>query len=177
MTFYEQLNKYIKQIECSSKELVSASGLSTSVISRYRRGDRTPGIRSKQLEQLVDGLYKLSNVKGLNLTREEIYITLSATLNDIAIDFEQLSKKFNELIATLNINIAELSRSSSYDSSLLSKIRTGNKTPSKPKIFIEAVCNFVVRKYKSEDSKKAVAILIGCNLKDLNDSSSYYNNY
>lgn len=175
MTFYEQLNKYIKQIECSSKELVSASGLSTSVISRYRRGDRTPGIRSKQLEQLVDGLYKLSNVKGLNLTREEIYITLSATLNDISIDFEQLSKKFNELIATLNINIAELSRSSSYDSSLLSKIRTGNKTPSKPKIFIEAVCNFVVRKYKSEDSKKAVAILIGCNLKDLNDSSSYYN--
>ena len=85
MTFYEQLNKYIKQIECSSKELVSASGLSTSVISRYRRGDRTPGIRSKQLEQLVDGLYKLSNVKGLNLTREEIYITLSATLNDIVL--------------------------------------------------------------------------------------------
>ena len=174
MTFYEQLNKYINQIGCSAKELVSASGLSTSVISRYRRGDRTPGIRSKQLEQLVDGLYKLSNVKGLNLTREEIYITLSATLNDISIDFEQLSKNFNELIATLNINIAELSRSSSYDSSLLSKIRTGAKTPSKPKIFIETVCNFVVKKYKSNDSKKAVAILIGCNLEDLNDDSSYY---
>ena len=175
MTFYEQLNNYIKQIGCSSQELVSASGLSTSVISRYRRGDRNPGIRSKQLEQLVDGLYKLSNDKGLDLTREEIYVTLSETLNDISIDFEQLSKKFNELITTLNINIAELSRSSSYDASLLSKIRTGNKTPSKPKIFIEAVCNFVVKKYKSENSKKAVAILIGCNLKDLNDSSSYYN--
>ena len=175
MTFYEQLNKYIKQIGCSSKELVHTSGLSASVISRYRRGDRNPAIRSKQLEQLVDGLYKLSSIKGLTLTREEIYITLSATLNDISIDFEQLSKNFNELIATLNINIAELSRSSSYDSSLLSKIRTGNKTPSKPKIFIEAVCNFVVKKYKSEDNKKAVAILIGCNLKDLNDSSSYYN--
>ncbi len=51
--------------------------------------------------------------------------------------FEQLSKKFNELIATLNINIAELSRSSSYDASLLSKIRTGNKTPSKPKILLK----------------------------------------
>ena len=95
-------------------------------------------------------------------------------MNDISIDFEQLSKNFNELIATLNINIAELSRSSSYDSSLLSKIRTGTKTPSKPKIFIETVCNFVVKKYKSNDSKKAVAILIGCNLEDLNDDSSYY---
>ena len=175
MTFCEQLNHYINQFGCSSKDLVNASGLSTSVISRYRRGDRNPNIRSKQLEQLVDGLYKISNAKGLNLTRNEIYITLSTSLNDISIDFEQLSKKFNELIATLNINIAELSRSSSYDSSLLSKIRTGNKTPSKPKIFIETVCNFVVKKYKSEDDKKAVSILINCSLNDLKDSSIYYN--
>ena len=175
MTFCEQLNKYINQIGCSSKELVTASGLSTSVISRYRRGDRSPNIRSKQLEQLVDGLCKLSNIKGLNLTRDEIYITLSTTLNDISIDFEHLSKNFNELITTLNINMAELSRFSSYDSSLLSKIRTGNKNPSKPKNFIETVCNFIVKKYKSEDNKKAVAILIGCSLKDLKDSSNYYN--
>mgnify|MGYP000074478032 CR=1 FL=1 len=175
MTFCEQLNKYINQIGCSSKELVTASGLSTSVISRYRRGDRSPNIRSKQLEQLVDGLCKLSNIKGLNLTRDEIYTTLSTTLNDISIDFEQLSKNFNELITTLNINMAELSRFSSYDSSLLSKIRTGNKNPSKPKNFIETVCNFIVKKYNSEDNKKAVAILIGCNLKDLKDSSNYYN--
>ena len=175
MTFCEQLNKYIKQIRCSSKELVNASGLSTSVISRYRRGDRKPSIRSKQLEQLVDGLYKLSSSKELNITKDEIYNKLSSTLNDVSIDFEQLRKNFNELISTLNINMTELSRSSSYDSSLLSKIHTGNANPSKPKIFIETVCSFVVKKYKSEDSKKAVAILIDCDLKDLNDSSIYYN--
>ena len=175
MTFCEQLNTYIKHIGCSSKELINASGLSTSVISRYRRGDRRPNIRGKQLEQLVDGLYKLSSSKKLNITRDEIYSNLSSTLNDVSIDFEQLSKNFNELIATLNINMSELSRFSSYDASLLSKIRTGNKTPSKPKIFIENVCNFVVKKYKSEDDKKAVAILIGCSLRDLKDNSSYYN--
>ena len=75
MTFCEQLNNYIKQIECSSQELVNASGLSTSVISRYRRGDRTPNIKSKQLNQLVDGLFKLSNQKNLNIPRDEIYTT------------------------------------------------------------------------------------------------------
>ena len=32
-----------------------------------------------------------------------------------------------------------------------------------------------LKKYKLEDDKKAVAILIGCNLKDLKDNSSYYN--
>ena len=175
MTFCEQLNTYIKQIGCSSKELVNASGLSTSVISRYRRGDRSPNIRGKQLVQLADGLYELSSFKKLNITRDEIYSNLSSSLNDVSIDFEQLSKNFNELIATLNINMSELSRFSSYDASLLSKIRTGNKTPSKPKIFIENVCGFVVKKYKLEDDKKAVAILIGCNLKDLKDNSSYYN--
>ena len=175
MTFCEQLNTYIKQIGCSSKELVNASGLSTSVISRYRRGDRRPNIRGKQLVQLADGLYELSGSKKLNITRDEIYSNLSSSLNDVSIDFEQLSKNFNELIATLNINMSELSRFSFYDASLLSKIRTGNKTPSKPKTFIENVCSFVVKKYESEDDKKAVAILIGCNLKDLKDNSNYYN--
>ena len=175
MTFCEQLNTYIKQIGCSSKELVNASGLSTSVISRYRRGDRRPNIRGKQLVQLADGLYELSSSKKLNITRDEIYSTLSSSLNDVSIDFEQLSKNFNELIATLNINMSELSRFSFYDASLLSKIRTGNKTPSKPKTFIENVCSFVVNRYKSENDKKSVAILIGSNSKDLKDNSNYYN--
>lgn len=176
MTFCEQLNEYIKLIDCSSQELVSASGLTTSVISRYRRGERSPNIRSKQLEQLADGLYKLSIDKNIDITKDEIYIALSNTLSDISIDFEQLRKNFNELVTILNINMAELSRSTIYDASLFSKIRTGSRNPSKPKEFIEVVCNFIVKKYKSEDDKKAVALLIDSSLDDLKDSSSYLDN-
>ena len=175
MTFCEQLNNYIKQIGCSSQELVSASGLTTSVISRYRRGDRSPNIKSKQLYQLVDGLFKLSKEKELDITRDDIYATLSSTLNDIGIDFEQLSKNFNELITTLNINIAELARFSNYDSSLLSKIRNGTRNPSNPKEFVEKVCNFIVKKYITEDDKKAIALLIDSSLEDLKSNSSYFN--
>ena len=175
MTFSEQLNKYIKQIECSSKELVNASGLSTSVISRYRRGDRTPSLKSKQLEQLTDGLYKLSVTKEMNITKEEIYTALSDTLNDISIDFEQLSKNFNNLITTLNINVAELSRLSSYDASFLSRIRTGNGNPSHPKDFATAVCNFIIKKYTSDDDKKAVALLINSTLEELENNLNYFN--
>lgn len=175
MTFSEQLNKYIKQIECSSKDLVIASGLTTSVISRYRRGDRTPTLKSKQLEQLADGLYKLSVMKKTNIIKEEIYTALSDTLNDISIDFEQLSKNFNELITTLNINMSELSRLTSYDASLLSKIRTGNRNPSHPRDFATNVCNFVVKKCQSDDDKKAVAILINSSLEDLENNSNYFN--
>ena len=175
MTFSEQLNKYIKQIECSSKDLVIFSGLTSSVISRYRRGERTPSLKSKQFEQLTDGLYKLSVTKEMNITKEEIYTALSDTLNDISIDFEQLSKNFNNLVTTLNINVAELSRLSSYDASFLSRIRTGNGNPSHPKDFATTVCNFIMKKYTSDDDKKAVALLINSSLEELENDLNYFN--
>lgn len=176
MNFSEQLNTYIKQFECSSQELVNASGLSSAVISRYRNGERTPNIRSKQLENLANGLYKISFSKKINISKEEIYNALICTLSDIDIDFEQLSKNLNKLITTLNISIADLSRFIGYDSSFVSKIRNGTRTPAKPKDFLESVCNFVINKYTSEDDKKAVSLLIDCPLKDLNNTSTYYSN-
>ena len=69
MDFSEQLNNYISEIDCSSKELSDISGLSPAVISRYRSGERTPGIRSEQLNSLVEGLYKLYVNKNINLSK------------------------------------------------------------------------------------------------------------
>ena len=59
MTFSEQLNEYMKILKCSSSDLVSTSGLSSAVISRYRNGERTPNIKGKQIEHLAYGLYKI----------------------------------------------------------------------------------------------------------------------
>ena len=42
MTFSEQLNEYLSVLNCSAKELSQISGLSNSVISRYRSGERVP---------------------------------------------------------------------------------------------------------------------------------------
>lgn len=176
MTFSEQLNNYISEFKCSSQELVVASGLSSAVISRYRNRERTPNIKSKHLENLVNGLYKISINKKTNISKEEIYNALICTLSDIDIDFEQLSQNLNKLITTLNISIADLARFIGYDSSFVSKIRNGTRTPAKPKDFIESVCNFVINKYTSEDDKKAVSLLIDCPLNDLNNTSTYYSN-
>lgn len=176
MTFSEQLNNYINEFKCSSQELVLASGLSSAVISRYRNGERTPNIKSKHLENLVNGLYIISSDRKINISKEEIYNGLICTLSDIDIDFEQLSKNLNKLITTLNISIADLARFIGYDSSFVSKIRNGTRTPAKPKDFIESVCNFVINKYTSEDDKKAVSLLIDCPLKDLNNTSTYHSN-
>ena len=139
MDFSEQLNNYISEIDCSSKELSDISGLSPAVISRYRSGERTPGIRSEQLTSLVEGLYKLSVNKNINLSKEEIYTSFSISLNDVHIDLEQLVKNFNELSSILNINMSELSRKVGYNASYLSNIRLGTIFPSKPQIFINEV--------------------------------------
>ena len=121
MTFNEQLNKYMEQFDCSSQDLVTASGLSSSVISRYRNGDRTPNVKSNQLEQLTVGLYKICCDKNIKKEQSEIYNTLANSLNDILISSEQLSKNFNEIISALNISVADLARSICYDASILIK--------------------------------------------------------
>ena len=174
MDFTEQLNNYINKIKCSSKELSNASGLSPTVISRYRNGDRTPSIRSKQLNSLVEGLQKLSLEKNISISKEEIYQTLSKSLNDVHIDLEQLIRNFNELVSILNISIAELSRKTGYDSSFLSKIRTGNTLPPKPQLLINDVCNFIVHKYTKENDLIAISQLINCSIEDLKNEEIYY---
>ena len=176
MTFCEQLNEYISKIDCSSKELADTSNLSPTVISRYRNGERTPNIRSKQLESLVDGLYQLASEKNVDFKKEDIYKTLSITLNDVHIDLEQLVKNFNDLTSALNISMADLSRKLGYDSSYLSKLRAGNIFPTKPQTFIDDVCKFVVNKYVQEDEKKIVSSLINCPCENLNNQSDYYEN-
>ncbi len=173
MTFSKQLNKYIEQLSCSSQDLVTASGLSSTVISRYRKGERSPSLKSKHLDQLVNGLYTISCTKNIGLDKEDIYNTLSNSLNDINIEFEQLSKNFNSIVSALDINIADLARFIGYDASFLSRIRNGNRKPAKPQDFIESVCNFVVTKYSSSDNKNTIAILLSCDPNELNNNADY----
>ena len=55
----------------------------------------------------------------------------------------------------------------------LSKIRAGNRKPSKSKDFVEAVCAFVVSKYSSQSNKQTISLLIDCNVEDLKNQSDY----
>lgn len=173
MIFSKKLNNYIKLINCSSKDLSSTSSISPAVISRYRNGERTPKVNSVQLEQLSNGIYKIAVEKGIDLSKEVILKELSNTLSDIVIDFEQLRKNLNDIISVLNINISELSRGIGFDSSMISKIRSGKRNPANIGIFVDSICNFIVRKYKSDTDKKAICSLIECNYEDILISSNY----
>ena len=173
MNFNEVLNNYIDDFDCSSKELVKASGMSAAVISRYRNGERVPNLNSNQLEQLSEGLYKIALNKGIDISKEDILANLSKTLKEKNIDFDQLRENLNSLIALLNINVSELSRAIGFDSSMVSRIRTGKRNPSNPEYFIDSVCQFIVHKYKSDENKKSISVLIGCNFEDILEQHVY----
>ena len=75
MTFQNQLNDYILQARCSSKELATASGLSEGTISRYRKGYRVPGVASEQVTALAAGLYTILSAVDDQISEEHILAT------------------------------------------------------------------------------------------------------
>ena len=52
-------------LDCKAKTLSEASGLSATVISRYRTGERLPAVRSPQLNQLCHGIALLAEQRSL----------------------------------------------------------------------------------------------------------------
>ena len=66
MKFKEVLNKYLKELDCSSKKLSNESGLSESVINRYRSSERTSLKNSEQLNKLTKALFNIAKDSGKN---------------------------------------------------------------------------------------------------------------
>ena len=81
MKFCDLLNDYISNLGCSAKELAEKSGLSASVISRYRAGERVPFTDSDQLNRLAEGISIIANERNINShTKEEYLASLESTL-------------------------------------------------------------------------------------------------
>ncbi len=170
MTFKDKLNEYIKAINYSSKELSIISGVSESVISRYRSGERTPKINSKHLKRISDAIENLINEKNITKYNNiNIYEELSnIIINNDSFNYESFSKNFNELIITLKININEMSKAIAFDSSHISRIRYGKARTADPMSFCNKVSNFITSKYGDTDSLKKITTLIGKEVKSNN---------
>ncbi len=166
MSFGDKLNIYIDEIGCTAKELSDSSGISTSVISRYRNGERIPKLNSKQFNQLVLGLSILSN-KDINIIKED----LEATLGKSSIDFNIFISNLNIIINTLNINVSDLSKYMGFDSSYLSKIRNGLRIPQHIDDFVNAIIKYIVDNYNDSRSIELINSLLNC---EINSSEDYF---
>ena len=141
MTFKNRLNEYLNNINCSSKELSIKSNVSESVISRYRNGDRTPKIDSKQLKDIAAAIECIIKEKNIEeYLNTNILFELSNAIKEMdTFNYDSFSNNLNELITTLKININEMSKYIMFDSSHISRIKNGKTRPSDPILFANVI--------------------------------------
>ena len=171
MTFSEQLNAYISELNCTAKELTDVSGLSASVLSRYRTGSRVPTTDSEQFMQLVQGIATIANERGYSeFTVEKIQKTLEDCLQDATFPYELFQINFDTLLTSLSINVADLSHFLNFDSSYISRIRNGQRRPSNPQDFAQNVSKYIAGRC-SESDKVTIAKLVHCTTDEINNNS------
>lgn len=160
MQFNEQLNQYIQEIKTNSKELANKSGLSPSVISRYRSGKRIPPKNSEQISMLAEGIALISKDKGTIVLRtEDIYNRLLQCIDESSAYTRYQANKLNTLIEVLNINTTELARIVNYDPSYISRVRSRQRIPSDAEAFIHKISSYVADTYSAEED---ICILSKC---------------
>ena len=169
MVFKDALNQIMNDIECSAKELSLKSGISQTVISRYRNGDRIPKVKTPQLEAIIKALEELAHNKSIDTTN--IRNRLEKCLNPDC-DMDVFRKKFNDIIDIFKINVSELARYIGYDASYISKIRSGIRKPYNLKDFINGICQFVVANYATDKYGYLFDDLLDCSLNNISDTNS-----
>lgn len=174
MNFKEVLNEYLKELNCSSKKLSNESGLSESVISRYRSGERTPVKNSEQLNKLTKALFNIAKDNGKNkYTFDKIESDFNSTLASDNFDYTTFSNNLNTLITSLNINTHEMSKYIVFDASHISRIRYGKAKPSNPVEFSNKICSYILNRYKNPDDINNLMMIIGCKKSDLSNEKIY----
>ena len=110
MTFKDTFNKLLKELNCTSRKLSINSGISESVISRYRSGERTPVKESEQMNKLTAALFNIAQENGQKkCTLDKIANDLNSTLPSDDFDYATFSNNLNSLITSLNFPIAFVS--------------------------------------------------------------------
>ena len=174
MKFNEVLNRYLKELDCTAKKLSIESGLTGSVICRYRSGERTPIKNSEQLKKLTTALFNIAKEKGKSkYTLDKIVNDFNSTFPNDDFDYTTFSNNLNTLITSLNINTHEMSKYIVFDASHISRIRYGKARPSNPIEFSNKICTYIFNRYKSPDDINNLSAIIGCKKSNLANNKFY----
>ena len=150
------------------------SGLTGSVICRYRSGERTPIKNSEQLKKLTTALFNIAKEKGKSkYTLDKIVNDFNSTFPNDDFDYTTFSNNLNTLITSLNINTHEMSKYIVFDASHISRIRYGKARPSNPIEFSNKICTYIFNRYKSPDDINNLSAIIGCKKSDLANNKFY----
>lgn len=150
------------------------SGLTGSVICRYRSGERTPIKNSEQLKKLTTAIFNIAKEKGKSkFTFDKIVNDFNSTFPNDDFDYTSFSNNLNTLITLLNINTHEMSKYIVFDASHISRIRYGKARPSNPIEFSNKICTYIFNRCKNPDDINNLSAIIGCKKSDLADNKFY----
>jgi|GEM_PF-2061374 len=175
MSFNELLQSYMESLNCSAKKLADTSGLSASVISRYRSGERMPAPGSEQLSKLVQGLYDIAAADNVtDITNRNLQEEFVKALSQGDSFTEGLSGKINAIMDTLGLSQATLAKGISYEPSRLSRIRSGERKPKDPEEFIQKVSDYISKTYNDSESLQKLADMLQTKAESLPDAKAIY---
>ena len=175
MNFAYELNKYMELLDCSATDLCKKTNLSPTIISRYLNGKRTPRTNSEYFNKIVEGLLEIAKQKDIVLKEEYLLNSLTLSIEEENINYDDFVNNFNSLMIELKINNADFAKALGYDTSFISKIKNKSRKPSDLESFIKQISNYIVNTYKSDEKKQTVASLINCSIKDFNNIETYKN--
>lgn len=144
--FNEKLNEYMALIGCSGRELAKYSGISEASVSRYKSGERTPAPESEDLCGLCRGICAAAEAAGKGgISYDSVFDELNGIAAESAFNYEAFRIKFDMLCTALSVRISDMAKKLKYDSSYISRIRSGSRKPAKPEKFAQSAAEYVVR--------------------------------
>ena len=172
--FYEKLNEYMDLLHCTGREFAEYSGISEATISRYKSGTRIPNANSEDMKKLCRGICTVANQKGIeNISYKAVLHELNLLAEKASFNYENLHTKLNMLCSVLSVNAADMSKNLKYDSSYISRIRSGKRRPSNPQKFAFDTAQYFSQYYDTDHDKKIVAELMKIKQEQISTKSSY----
>lgn len=173
MDFKKLLDDYMKQLDCTAKDLAENSGLSAATISRYRSGERIPEDGSENFDRLINGIFSIAENKKIpNITVQSVSEAFSPYVRN-NVDIAHLQKNFHTLLTVVPINISDLARFLNYDPSYISRIRNGQRQPANPTEFARKISIFVTKHFQTVEQKTDISSLINCPMEELSNYTDF----
>lgn len=137
MSFATTLKAYCDELDCTSKAIAEASGISPSALSRYLRGGRTPSQGSPIVANLANALASLSRESrdAEPLQADEVHAALEAELKGSYMVGMDFGSRLDALMRLSSMRNTDAVKVLSVDPSYISRIRRGQRSPANMKAF------------------------------------------
>lgn len=142
------------------------SGISSSTLSRYLSGERTPSIHGGILTEIVSAICTMGDGR---FDESEVREDLINSIVGGSVDLEAFPVNFQHLMDALGLNGNHLSRSLGFDPSYISRIRRGQRYPANILRFIGSVSHYVAQAETDASFVERFMGLMGCSFQEASD--------